>query len=83
MNYGFNSIMYFIWLMTQITFFHFPINFLIYFSYAKVRFKKIHEKKFIVSLYNCTLQILMQSSGFDECDYFNCRIKFFLGNLNI
>jgi len=36
MNYGINSVMNFIWLMTQITFFHLSINFLIYLRYAKV-----------------------------------------------
>ena len=37
--------------------------------------KKIHEKNFTVPLYKCTLHILKQSSGFDECDFFNYWIE--------
>ena len=51
MNYGFNSIMNFIWLMTQITFFQSFSTFLYILDENKLDLKYSRKKNRIVSLY--------------------------------
>ena len=69
MNYGFNSVMNFIRLITGITFFQKFLSSLNRLQIKKRLIENIHEKIFIVSLLQCTLHILKQSSGFVECKY--------------